>query len=192
MAEHYSLKVILVGASGVGKTSLIASYLTNTFDSKTLPTVAATASCITIQSDDMQVDLQVWDTAGQERFQSISRMFYRESNVAFVCYDTGTVPTIGNWVAAVREESPECLIFLVTTKSDLLDAEALADQKVIGAQKRSEYSAKIHLLTSAVTGNGVRELFTEAAKSSQVVFRVDNPNIVVGQVAAPPNKSDCC
>jgi small GTP-binding protein len=72
-----SVKIILVGSSGVGKTCLSASYQKQNFNKNTAPTVAPASSC-------RVVILQIWDTAGQERYASISQLFFRDSNVAFV------------------------------------------------------------------------------------------------------------
>jgi small GTP-binding protein len=192
LPARYALKVILVGSSGVGKTSLMSSYLTNTFQAEAFPTVAATSASTTIQLADMNVDLQVWDTAGQERFQSISRMFYRESNVAFVCYDASTVDTIKGWVDVVRDESPDCFIFLVATKSDTLDDDELGKQMLIGRQKKEELDAKLNVFTSAVNGNGIRELFTEAAKCAAELYLVNAPNVEITRAATESGRTGCC
>jgi small GTP-binding protein len=192
LRARYALKVILVGSSGVGKTTLITYYLTNTFQAETLPTVAASAASTTIPFTDMNVDLQVWDTAGQERFQSISKMFYRESNVAFVCYDAGTVDTIKSWVNAVREESPDCFVFLVSTKTDRLDDDELTEQMQIGREKKDELAARVHLMTSAKTGSGLRELFTEAARCAAEVYAMNAPNVELTQAVTQSGTTGCC
>ncbi|KAH0794148.1 small GTP-binding protein [Histomonas meleagridis] len=160
-----SLKVILVGSSGVGKTSLISAFFDNPFENQELSTVAPASCTATITLDDgAKVNLQIWDTAGQEKFQSISQMFYRDSNVAFVCYDHERDNTIEEWVNRVRNSVPECKIFLVTTKSDLLTQEQQTECVEKGNEYLQRYGACIHLLTSACSGFGVKELFQEAAK----------------------------
>jgi small GTP-binding protein len=187
-----SIKVICVGSSGVGKTSLIASYFSEDFQGSPLPTVAAASTNATVTLENMQVDLQIWDTAGQERFQSISKMFYREAQVAFVCYDASTVDTIDNWIECVRAESCECVIFLVTTKSDLLDDDGIAKQMSIGSDKRAAVDAKFHALTSSVTGNGVRELFTQAAKCAELFYQPVAPTAESYTPATTNAKTGCC
>jgi small GTP-binding protein len=187
-----SIKVICVGSSGVGKTTLISSYFSDGFDANTLPTVAAASMNATVTLDNMQVDLQVWDTAGQERFQSISKMFYREAQVALVCYDSSSVETIDNWIDCVRGESPDCAIFLVTTKSDLLDDGEIADQMRIGGLKREATGAKLHALTSAMTGNSVRELFTQAAKCAETIYQSEMPTVEIQTPVTSHGKTGCC
>jgi small GTP-binding protein len=187
-----SLKVICVGSSGVGKTSLIGSYFSENFEGNTLPTVAAASTNATVTLENMQVDLQIWDTAGQERFQSISKMFYRDAHVAFVCYDSLTVDTIDTWTTAVRVESPDCVIFLVTTKSDLLDDGELAEAMRVGALKREAVGAKLHALTSAISGNGVRELFTLAAKCAETVYQTAAPTVEIQSALTASGTTGCC
>jgi small GTP-binding protein len=187
-----SLKAICVGASGVGKTSLIGSYFSEDFQGDTLPTVAAASLNATVTLDAMQVDLQIWDTAGQERFQSISKMFYRDAHVAFVCYDSVTIDTIDSWTECVRTESPDCVIFLVTTKSDLLDDGEIGEAMRVGALKREATGAKLHALTSAKTGNGVRELFTLAAKCAETVYQTATPTLEIQTAVTASGKTGCC
>jgi GTPase SAR1 family protein len=71
---------------------------------QSLPTVALSSFMASISIGSLKVELQIWDTARQERFQSISKMFYRESSVALVCYDQARFDSTGSWVANVREE----------------------------------------------------------------------------------------
>jgi small GTP-binding protein len=188
--EQYSLKVILVGGTGVGKTNLVNAYFKHALDPQTLPTVAPSSCATSIHVGGVQVELQIWDTAGQERFQSISKMFYREANVAFVCYDEAQFDSIDTWVGNVREEAPECFIFLVTTKGDLLSLDDAGKVLATGETKRAELGAKIHILTSAKTGDGVEALFLETAKMAKEVYRSNEPVIEIGQRAEKEGK--CC
>ena len=163
--ETISLKLILVGCSGVGKTSLVSSYFDNPFENQELPTVAPASCTATIAIEgNRKVNLQIWDTAGQERFQSISQMFYRDSQVAFICYDSENEDSIEQWVNRVRQSVPECVLFLVTTKADLMTADQQTQAAGKGNEYAKKYNCKLHLLTSAANGLGVKDLFTNAAQ----------------------------
>jgi small GTP-binding protein len=95
MEERRPIKVILVGSSAVGKTSLINAYFDQAQDLETSPTVAPAFVATSIKlSSDQLVELHIWDTAGQERFQSIGGMFYRDSDIAFVCSDFSRIDTV--------------------------------------------------------------------------------------------------
>jgi small GTP-binding protein len=180
------IKVILVGSSGVGKTSLINSYFEQPHDTETTSTVAPAFVATTVKLDDNQrIDLHIWDTAGQERFQSIGAMFYRDSDVAFICFDRTMIDTAGDWVDRVRRQVPECIIFLVGTKSDVLDSIGKSEFTRDGQRKVTEVEASKFYLTSASTGLGVKELFRDAAKCSEQVCAPAAPSTVP---VDPPSK----
>jgi small GTP-binding protein len=191
--KKFSLKVILVGSTGVGKTSLVSCYFNNPFDAQSLPTVAPASCAATVRLDDnLQVELQIWDTAGQERFQSISKMFYRDANVALVCFDSSTITSIDTWVQAVREEVVDCVIFLVATKVDLLNDDETASCLKLLNEKQEELSAKMALSTSAVTSLGVKEVFTEVAKCVEQIYVANQPSFDLGGDVQPKSSAGCC
>jgi len=172
------MKVILVGGSGVGKTSLVSAYFENPFEVQALPTVAPASCNATIDlPGGVKVELQIWDTAGQERFQAISQMFYRDSHIAFVCYDSLSDKTVEDWINKVRSEVPECIIFLVSTKCDLLNTEQSEQTIAKGKEMKERFDAHYHILTSSSNRTGVKELFIEAAKCCQLVFQSNQPTI---------------
>eukprot|EP00766_Chilomastix_caulleryi_P000144 gnl/Chilomastix_caulleri/1137.p1 GENE.gnl/Chilomastix_caulleri/1137~~gnl/Chilomastix_caulleri/1137.p1 ORF type:complete len:165 (-),score=10.75 gnl/Chilomastix_caulleri/1137:309-803(-) len=84
LASH---KVVLLGDSGVGKTSLIYRYIKNEFSEYSEPTVGALCSSKTVRANDHDVLLEIWDTAGQERYRSLVPMYYRDAECAIVVYD---------------------------------------------------------------------------------------------------------
>ena len=159
-----SIKLILVGSGGVGKTSLVTKFYNQHFEAQTLPTVAPAFCSANIPlKNGLTVELQIWDTAGQEQYQAICQMFYHESNIAFVCFDNSSADTVEQWVLRVRSQVPNCLIFLVSTKVDLLSSEELLQLKKDGKEMVSKYKAEAHFMTSSKTGQEVSNLFYEAA-----------------------------
>eukprot|EP01129_Flabellula_baltica_P009858 TRINITY_DN40_c0_g2_i1.p1 TRINITY_DN40_c0_g2~~TRINITY_DN40_c0_g2_i1.p1 ORF type:complete len:203 (+),score=42.81 TRINITY_DN40_c0_g2_i1:112-720(+) len=81
------LKLIVLGESGVGKTSLLLRYVDNKFTLATKSTIGADFLTKEIEVDDQAVNLQIWDTAGQERFQGLGTTFYRGSDGAIFVFD---------------------------------------------------------------------------------------------------------
>jgi small GTP-binding protein len=159
------LKVILVAATGVGKTSLINCYFAFDNATDTNPTVAPAFCAVKMSlGSGGEVELHVWDTAGQEKYQATNRSFYRDSNIAFVCYDKLAMGTIADWITKVHEEAPTCSIFLVATKWDLLSPEERTDLTEYTETARGDVGAVGCWFTSARTGYGVKELFMAAAQ----------------------------
>jgi len=81
------LKVILLGETGVGKTSLMEMFVNDKYSDKYKATIGADFLCKDVQIDDQLVTLQIWDTAGQERFQSLGVAFYRGADACIIVYD---------------------------------------------------------------------------------------------------------
>ncbi|EME88442.1 uncharacterized protein MYCFIDRAFT_159694 [Pseudocercospora fijiensis CIRAD86] len=123
-------KIVVLGAQGVGKTSLVHRFVKNTWipHSKAQSTVGA--SFLTTRVNDPEsgtnIRLQIWDTAGQERFRSISRLYYRGANAAILCYDVTSKRSfeeMGSWLQELRENcgieaEEDMILHIVGTKSD--------------------------------------------------------------------------
>eukprot|EP00803_Ostreobium_quekettii_P007066 evm.model.scf_1407.3 EVM.evm.TU.scf_1407.3 scf_1407:22519-24496(+) len=90
------MKVIILGDSGVGKTSLMNQYVHKKFSSQYKATIGADFLSKEIQIDDKLVTLQIWDTAGQERFQSLGVAFYRGADCCVIVYDVNSNKSFDN------------------------------------------------------------------------------------------------
>ena len=170
--QRPTLKIILVGSSGVGKTCLISSYFKQSFDFQSIPTVAPAYSCSDVKrSDGTTISLQIWDTAGQERYHSVSKLFFRDSDIAFICFEAGdkiSTQEVPNWIKRVREEVPACSIFFVITKSDLHSKEEIIQIKESAIDEFKDLPSKGIFITSALSKEGVNELFNAAADLYQI------------------------
>ena len=84
-----SCKVVLLGESGVGKTSIISRYTTNTFSSILMSTTGASFATKTMMLEDenQSVKFEIWDTAGQERYRALAKVFYKNASVCVLVYD---------------------------------------------------------------------------------------------------------
>ena len=81
------LKVIVLGDSGVGKTSLMNQYVNRKFTNQYKATIGADFLTKEVMIEDKLVTMQIWDTAGQERFQSLGVAFYRGADACVLVYD---------------------------------------------------------------------------------------------------------
>ena len=191
--QRPTLKIILVGSSGVGKTCLIATYFRQSFDFQTPPTVAPAYSCSDVQKKDgTPVSLQIWDTAGQERYHSVSKLFFRDSDIAFVCFEAGdeiSTKEVPNWITRVHNEVPSCQIFLVITKSDLKTTTEIEEIKQ-NAETEFKDMHKGIFVTSALAKDGINELFQAAAETYQ--GRVAPTTTTITKADRKSQKKGCC
>jgi small GTP-binding protein len=162
-ADGPSLKVVFVGDAGVGKTSLSLAFMQDKIEIPSLATTLPTFCAKPIEVDGRTVELQIWDTAGQERYLSISKMYFRDTQVALVCATTETLESIPRWAGHVREASPQCRIFGVLTKGDMIPADDVPRAHTDLQQLVDQYGGQAYI-TSAVTKEGVGALLEGMAQ----------------------------
>lgn len=90
------IKLVVLGDSGVGKTSLMTQYVQGTFSSKYKATIGADFLAREVSVDDRVVNVQFWDTAGQERFQSLGSVFYRGADCCLLVFDVNNAASFEN------------------------------------------------------------------------------------------------
>ena len=128
--NDFIFKIILIGDSGVGKTSIINKYCNGEFTLCHDLTIGVDFGCRVVQINQsngsnkkITVKCQLWDTAGQERFRSIIRSYYHNVAGILLCYDITRLDTFDNVVMWLNEikcnSSSDARIMLVGTKSDL-------------------------------------------------------------------------
>ena len=153
-------KLILVGESGVGKTSIISRYL-NKYEEKIEPTLGAYFSNKTIICDGYQINFEIWDTAGQEQYRSINALFYKDASICLMVYDITNRSSFDSikdyWYESVKESGNEGIIFgIAGNKNDLFE-----DEEVNESEAR-EYSDSINAcfkLTSAQLNTSIDDIF---------------------------------
>ncbi|GAA5891192.1 hypothetical protein JCM6882_006451 [Rhodosporidiobolus microsporus] len=199
------VKLVLLGESAVGKSSVVLRFCQNDFQPNKEPTIGAAFLTQRCRLEDKVIKFEIWDTAGQERFRSLSPMYYRNAQAAVVVYDvtkSASLEQAKTWVKELqRQANPNIVIALAGNKIDLVrpsadseesaaaeddseadDATATPDDEAaaggedsvpsegrrqVTREEAEEYAQECGLLffeTSAKTGEGVVEVFTEIAK----------------------------
>ena len=167
MSEVESFKVVLVGESGVGKTSIITQFIDQTFQEDQQSTTGGTFSTKSVVCDNGKtLKFEIWDTAGQERYRALTKMFYKDANAAVLVYDItrkDSFEEIQNyWSNQIKESSPPGIILAVAAnKSDLIDHEAVDEEQ---ARKFAEDLGAIFVSTTATQIDPVNDLFIQIAK----------------------------
>jgi small GTP-binding protein len=158
--EAGEFKVVLIGATNVGKTCIVKRGTSGFFDSSTMPTLGASYTSKLVTVGDSVVRLLIWDTAGQERYRGITPMYYRNATAALIVYsivDRDSFGEVHGWLRTLRDNLPtKVLLFLVGNKSDLEDARTVTVDE--GQEKAAEMGG-VFAEVSAKDGSGIEELF---------------------------------
>ncbi|KAI4825725.1 hypothetical protein KUCAC02_021396 [Chaenocephalus aceratus] len=158
-------KIVLVGNSSVGKTSLLRRFCDDSFHPGTSATVGIDYSVKTIIVDNSQVALQLWDTAGQERYRSITKQLFRKADGVVVMYDITAVQSfnaVRQWLTNVKEGAGEDIpIMLLANKTD----KEIERQVQKGMGERLAKDCQMTLFEcSACTGRNVAESMIHLAR----------------------------
>ncbi|XP_062590906.1 ras-related protein Rab-37-like isoform X1 [Saccostrea cucullata] len=159
-------KTILVGDSGVGKTSLLVQFDQGKFQAGSFSaTVGIGFTNKVVDVDGTKVKLQIWDTAGQERFRSITRAYYRDANALLLLYDVSNKASFDNiraWLGEINEYAQEdVVIMLLGNKADMTAERVIRTED--GERLANEYNVAF-METSAKTGMNVDLAFMAVAK----------------------------
>ena len=118
----YLFKLLLIGNSAVGKSSLLLRFSDNIFNESFLPTIGVDFKIRTFELSSKTVKLQIWDTAGQERFKTITSSYYKGAHGIILTYDItdqDSFKEIENWDKQAIASQPTAIRLLVGNKSDL-------------------------------------------------------------------------
>jgi len=161
----FQFKLVLLGESAVGKSSLVLRFVKGQFTEFQESTIGAAFLTQTVLLNDTCLKFEIWDTAGQERYHSLAPMYYRGAHAAIVVYDITSKDSFDraqNWVKELqRQGNPNIVIALAGNKLDLADHRQVTAEE---AQVYSEENGLLFMETSAKTAMNVNELFVAIAK----------------------------
>ncbi len=110
-----SCKVVLLGESGVGKTSIISRYISDSFQSSSMATTGASFAAKTMEFENHNKNLkfEIWDTAGQEKYRALTKIFYKDASIAILVYDITRKESFDEiknyWTEQLKEHAPKKL-----------------------------------------------------------------------------------
>jgi len=154
------LKVLLLGNSNVGKSSLFLRYVDDIWNDSFVPTIGVDFKIKTFELDSKKVKMQIWDTAGQERFKNVIASYYRGANGILLVYDItdkDSFRQIKNWLVEVdRNANKNVLKVLIGNKSDLESRRAVTFEQ---GKEFAESNGMKFLETSAKKKVNVTQAF---------------------------------
>ncbi len=189
------IKTVLLGDSGVGKSSLVLRFVTDTFRPYSESTIGASFLTKILLVNENPSKFFIWDTAGQEKYHSLAPMYYRGAQVAIIVYDItnkNSFLTLKRWVKELKLHGPpDILIAIVGNKSDL------SGNRKVSFNQAKAYADEINALcieTSAKTNSNINELFINI--SNQIPEQKKNDNfsnvIDINKINNNKNFYYCC
>ena len=197
--EHSDIKVkiMLIGNSNVGKTSIIKRYCKNIFSKSHISTVGIDLETKNIKIGKQIINLQLWDTAGQERYRVLSKNYYNNSDAFIIVYDitnSKSFENVTNWIMQIKENASENVkIVLFGNKSDL------EDQRIINEEEGKKFGKDNNINfyeTSAENGANVEkaiiDLVKEVINDENFTKGSENTSQLSGDKFKKENKKKCC
>ena len=162
MSGADSVKVVLLGEAGVGKTSIIHQFTYHQFDPDCVSSITAQFISKTIDYQGYgAIKYDIWDTAGQERYRSMAKIFYKDARVIIFVYDITSEQSFDGmkdyWYEQIKINCEKnSILAVVANKNDLYGDQQVSDE--IG-QKFADDIGAIFQSTSALSNNGINQLF---------------------------------
>ena len=173
--HDYLFKLLMIGDSGTGKSSLIMRFAEDSFNGSFISTIGVDFKIKTVDVDGSKIKLQIWDTAGQERFRTIVSSYYRGAHGIIVVYDVTDRQSfykIQHWLKEIENYGTESVSKLIVgNKSDL------HDKRVVAFASAKEFADELYIPimeASARSKINVDEIFFAMARQILEKIRVES------------------
>ena len=157
----YLIRLLVIGDTGVGKTSLLLRFYDETFSATTKSTIGVDYKAKEVIIGSETVKLQIWDTAGQERFRSMTAAFFGKAQGAVVVFDVSDLDSfehLTQWIEDIHKSAPaDCSIVICANKVDLPPDRWQVSREMF--ENYSQSSGYPLIETSASNGKNINEVF---------------------------------
>jgi len=154
-----NFKIVFLGKSGVGKTSITLRFCRDTFQDGTEATIGASFLTKMQVLKDRQIKFEMWDTAGQERYRALAPMYYRNADAAVLVYDITdgeSFSSLQSWYQELQKNVPNCIIILTGNKLDLAQDRKVPKENALEFANEKECAL---IEVSSKSGENIEELF---------------------------------
>lgn len=156
----YIFKILVVGNSSSGKTSILNRFIDDNFNQSHISTIAVDLKIKNLEFNNKNIKLQIWDLAGQERFKIITSSYYKEINAIIIVFDVtnkNSYDSIKNWIDSINMFAPKNInLILVGNKIDLNNIRVIDK---IDAEYMALDLDSIYIETSAKDNINIDKLF---------------------------------
>ena len=195
--EILQIKMILLGNTAVGKTSIINRYVEDNFSSNLMSSVNMTFTQKTLKIDKQKVQLNIWDTVGQEKFRSLSKLFFKDTKIVALVYSITNKNSFNDlefWLKTFKETIGEDVVIgVMGNKSDLFLEQEVSEEE---GEKFAEENGGFFDLVSAKENKAgldkfITKLVTECLKKNQNLSS-NNGIKLINQEQTQEIKAGCC
>ncbi len=197
MSQEIEAKLILVGETNVGKTSLLRQYIDHLFQEEKVSTIGYDTMLKKLELPNGNISLQLWDTCGQEQFRTVNQLFVKNSKMALLVYDITNKKSFEElknfWYSYVTSAVGKNIIFgIAANKSDLYEYEQVNEKEA------RDYANSINAsfrLCSALNNEGINELVDELTDQyltlNKINYKTDNNDFKI-EDEEKIKKKKCC
>ena len=161
----FLFKILLVGNSSVGKSSLFLRFVDDVWNDVFVPTIGVDFKIKTLKINEKNVKLQIWDTAGQERFRTIISSYYKGAQGILLVFDVTekeSFESLNNWLIEIEKNANKNVVkILIGNKNDLEEKRVISFSQ---AKDFADSNGLKYVETSAKLNNNVTEAFSEIGK----------------------------
>ena len=165
--KEKSLKLVLIGNTTVGKTSILTRYFDNKFNGDNKSTLGIEFKTTIINKNGNNFKLQIWDTTGQERFKSITQNYFRDADGLLFIFDVTnkeSFDSLSEWIEiSNNSNSKKYKKILIGNKIDLRDQRIIDEENDIKPFEKT-YDIDRFLEVSAKTGENITKIFDDIAE----------------------------
>lgn len=184
-------KVVMLGESAVGKTSVVLQLNEHVFRAVTAPTVGSGVITKSFETPKGTINLNIWDTAGEERYRSFTGLYSQNANAGIIVFDLTDVSSfeiIPDWIKTFLDSSnPDALIYIIGNKLDLDSSRAISYDYAFDWCKQQGYS---YSEVSAKTGENIDLVFNQIAEELAVKQKSHKQGTVQG-LETSSKSNDC-
>ena len=205
MKKKEEIKLIILGDTGVGKTSIINRYIENKFTDNIPSTIGSNYIGKNLKRGDKQYVLNIWDTTGQERYRSVTKLFVQDSKIVVLVYSINSKESfnvLDIWYKQVLDICGENIIIaIVGNKTDLFDQNEYEEKELVSDEEGKKYAtdknALFKLVSAKIDRKGINSLFDELLDEYIKKNPNSNSQLSSFQLNPPSNKKikkkeNCC
>ena len=190
----YTIKILILGHSGVGKTNIITMFMDKIFNQGHMTTSGIDLKTTSIELNNKKIKIQLWDTCGQEKYKSITKNLYLKVQGILAVYDItnrNSFSILKNWVKSIKSDGNHPKMLIIGNKIDLNENREVPKDEAIEYAKEEKIE---YIETSSKTGENIHKsiiyicekIMDDSSFEKDTSFALDTSSVL------RRNRRKCC